>query len=321
MIYLNARLKKRYKNIKMIYDVIIIGGGPAGVTAALYAKRSGLDILLIEKGIIGGKIVNATSLENYPGFVSISGIEFADKLKEQLERLNVNILYDNVIHLNLQEKEKEIKTKNKTFKTKTVILASGTENRKLGIKGEDEFIGRGVSFCATCDAPFFKNKTVAVVGGGNSAVEEALYLSGIASNVYLIHRRDILRAERVRQEKLKEGKVKVLLNMEVEEINGDKFVKSITLRNNKDNRISEINVDGVFISIGYVPSTIIARDAGVNVDKDSYIIVDRYQRTNIDGVFAAGDVTGGIMQVSTAVGEGTVAGISAYNFIKKPYWA
>ncbi len=304
----------------MVYDVIIIGGGPAGVTAAIYAKRSGLDILLIEKGIIGGKIVNATSLENYPGFVSISGIEFADKLKEQLERLNINILYDNVIHLNLQEKEKEIKTKNKTFKTKTVILASGTENRKLGIKGEDEFIGRGVSFCATCDAPFFKNKTVAVVGGGNSAVEEALYLSGIASNVYLIHRRDILRAERVRREKLKERNVKVLLNMEVEEINGDKFVKSITLRNNKDNRISEINVDGVFISIGYVPSTIIARDAGVNVDKDGYIIVDRYQRTNIDGVFAAGDVTGGIMQVSTAVGEGTVAGISAYNFIKKPYW-
>ncbi len=304
----------------MVYDVIIIGGGPAGVTAAIYAKRSGLDILLIEKGIIGGKIVNATSLENYPGFVSISGIEFADKLKEQLERLNINILYDNVIHLNLQEKEKEIKTKNKTFKTKTVILASGTENRKLGIKGEDEFIGRGVSFCATCDAPFFKNKTVAVVGGGNSAVEEALYLSGIASNVYLIHRRDILRAERVRREKLKEMNVNVLLNMEVEEINGDKFVKSITLRNNKDNRISEINVDGVFISIGYVPSTIIARDAGVNVDKDGYIIVDRYQRTNIDGVFAAGDVTGGIMQVSTAVGEGTVAGISAYNFIKKPYW-
>jgi len=305
----------------MVYDVIIIGGGPAGVTAAIYAKRSGLDILLIEKGIIGGKIVNATSLENYPGFVSISGIEFADKLKEQLERLNINILYDNVIHLNLQEKEKEIKTKNKTFKTKTVILASGTENRKLGIKGEDEFIGRGVSFCATCDAPFFKNKTVAVVGGGNSAVEEALYLSGIASNVYLIHRRDILRAERVRREKLKEMNVNVLLNMEVEEINGDKFVRSITLRNNKDNRISEINVDGVFISIGYVPSTIIARDAGVNVDKDGYIIVDRYQRTNIDGVFAAGDVTGGIMQVSTAVGEGTVAGISAYNFIKKPYWA
>ena len=304
----------------MVYDVIIIGGGPAGVTAAIYAKRSGLDILLIEKGIIGGKIVNATSLENYPGFVSISGIEFADKLKEQLERLNINILYDNVIHLNLQEKEKEIKTKNKTFKTKTVILASGTENRKLGIKGEDEFIGRGVSFCATCDAPFFKNKTVAVVGGGNSAVEEALYLSGIASNVYLIHRRDILRAERVRREKLKEMNVNVLLNMEVEEINGDKFVRSITLRNNKDNRISEINVDGVFISIGYVPSTIIARDAGVNVDKDGYIIVDRYQRTNIDGVFAAGDVTGGIMQVSTAVGEGTVAGISAYNFIKKPYW-
>ncbi len=303
------------------FDVIVVGGGPAGATAAIYAKRSGLNTLLIEKAGVGGRILNARSLENYPGFLSISGIEFGEKLKEQLENLGIEVLSDEVIHLNLNDKEKEVITKDKTFKSKTVILASGSEHRKLNIKGEDTYTGRGVSYCATCDAPFFRDKTVAVVGGGNAAVDEALHLSEIASEVYLIHRRESLRAEDVRQEKLKEMKVKILLNTVVEEIRGDKMVESLEIKDNKSDKKSDLKVDGVFISIGYIPSTLVAKEAGIELNDRGFITVDRDQRTNLEGVFAAGDVTGGVMQVATAVGEGTVAAIKAYNFIKKPYWA
>ena len=188
----------------MVYDVVVIGGGPAGCTAALYAKRSGLKTLLIEKGIIGGYIVNARSLENYPGFSSISGMDFGSKLSEQLKGFDVELMPDEVVQLSLKGEIKEVSTREKKIQTKTVILASGTEHRKLGIKGEAEFIGRGVSFCATCDAPFYRDRKVAVIGGGNSAVDEALTISEMASTVYLIHRRDMLRAEQVRCEQLAE---------------------------------------------------------------------------------------------------------------------
>ncbi|OYT27782.1 MAG: thioredoxin-disulfide reductase [Candidatus Altiarchaeales archaeon ex4484_96] len=305
----------------MVYDVVVIGGGPAGCTAALYAKRSGLKTLLIEKGIIGGYIVNARSLENYPGFSSISGMDFGSKLSEQLKGFDVELMPDEVVQLSLKGEIKEVSTREKKIQTKTVILASGTEHRKLGIKGEAEFIGRGVSFCATCDAPFYRDRKVAVIGGGNSAVDEALTLSEMASTVYLIHRRDMLRAEQVRCEQLAEKGVKILYDTELTQIKGDKMVDSVMLVNNKTKQKSELDVDGVFIAVGYVPSTLIAQEAGVNLNGTGYVIVDESQKTNVDGVYAAGDVTGGVLQVATAVGEGAIAGVSVFNYLRKPYWS
>ena len=301
--------------------MVIVGGGPAGVTAAIYAKRSGLDTLLIEKGVIGGYIANTRHLENYPGFKSISGMDFGEKLREQLEGLEVEILQDEVLGLEIEGILKRVFTLKKEYDTKTLIIASGTEHRRLDIKGEDVFIGRGVSFCATCDAPFYKNRKVAVVGGGNSAVDEALTLAEISSNTYLIHRRDALRAEHIRQEQLVEKGVEILYNTEVREIKGGSMVESITLKDNKTNQVRELEVDGVFIAIGYTPSTLVAREAGIEVDGRGYVVVDRSQKTNIQGVYAAGDVTGGLMQVTTAVGEGAIAAVSAFNYIRKPYWS
>ncbi|MEA1924848.1 MAG: thioredoxin-disulfide reductase [Candidatus Altiarchaeota archaeon] len=305
----------------MVYDVVIVGGGPAGVTAAIYAKRSGLDTLLIEKGVIGGYIANTLHLENYPGFKSISGMDFGERLREQLEKFDVEILVDEVLQLELGDEVREVFTRKNRYKTRTLIIASGTEHRRLEIKGEDVFIGRGVSFCATCDAPFYKDRRVAVVGGGNSAVDEALTLAETASKTYLIHRRDVLRAEHIRQKQLEENGVEILYNTEVREIKGDSMVKSLTIEDNKTNQEKELEVDGVFIAIGYTPSTLVAREAGIEVDEKGYVVVDRGQKTNIQGVYSAGDVTGGLLQVTTAVGEGAIAAVSAFNYIRKPYWS
>jgi len=276
---------------------------------------------LIEKGVIGGYISNTMHLENYPGFDLISGMDFGERLKGQLEKFDVEILSDEVLQLKLDGGVKEVYTREGRYEAKTIIIASGTEHRRLDIKGEDVFIGRGVSFCATCDAPFYRGRKVAVVGGGNSAVDEALTLAGVASTTYLIHRRDVLRAEHIRQKQLIDAGVEILYNTEVREIKGDSMVESLTIENKKTKQVSELKVDGVFIAIGYIPSTLVAREAGIDVDGRGYIVVDRSQKTNVEGVYAAGDVTGGLMQVTTAVGEGAIAAVSAFNHIRKPYWS
>ncbi len=304
----------------MLHDVIIIGAGPAGLTAGIYAVRRNLKTLIIEKTAVGGQMLLAKEIENYPGFRHISGSDLADKMGNQAKDLGIEIVMEEVIGMNLKKEIKTITTRENQYNGKAVIIATGGMYRKLEIVGEEEFAGRGVSFCATCDAPFFKDRAVAVIGGGNTAVNDALYLSEIAKKTYLIHRKEHLRAEEIRQGKLLEQGTEVILNTVVEEILGDKLVDSISIRNIKTNEIKKLEVDGVFVSIGVVPSTVMEKSEGVEVDKKEHIVVSKYQETNIPGVFAAGDVTGGIMQVSTAVGEGCTTALSAYKYIKEPYW-
>jgi len=304
----------------MLYDVVIIGGGPAGMTSAIYCCRRNLRIILLERTSLGGRMLFANEIENYPGFERISGMELAERIKKQLEKFDVDIRYEEVVGMELNDIKKII-TNGNEYETKSVILATGSENRKLNVKGEREFIGRGVSYCATCDAPFFKNRVVGVVGGGNSAVSEALYLSDIAKMVYVIHRRGDFRAEDSKvKELLSKDNIKPLFNNVVVEIIGKEFVNGVRLKDLEKGEEKFLTLDGVFIAIGNIPATYIAKSSGVLVDDSGFIVVDREQKTNIPGVFAAGDCTGGLMQITTAIGEGSVAAISAYKFVKNPYW-
>jgi len=303
-----------------MYDIIIIGAGPAGLTAGIYAVRRGLKTLIIEKTAVGGQMLYAKEIENYPGFGHISGKDLADKMGNQARNLGVEIVMEEVIGMDLKKEIKTITTRENQYKGKAIIIATGGMHKKLEIKGEEEFAGRGVSFCAICDAPFFKDKIVAVIGGSDSAVNDALYLSEIAKKTCLIHRREHLKAEEVGQEKLLERGVELILNTVVEQILGNNFVNSISIRDVKTDEIKKLEVNGVFVSIGVVPSTVMEKSEGVEVDEREHIVANKDRETNIPGVFAAGDVTGGIMQISTAVGEGCIAALSAYKYIKKPYW-
>lgn len=299
-----------------MYDLIIIGAGPAGISAGIYAIRRGLKTVILEKASVGGQMLLTNEIENWPGFEMISGSDLAGRMESHVKKLGVEVKAEEVIGMSLDGDVKKVATREKEYETRAVIIATGGQHRKLGIKGEGEFAGKGVSYCATCDAPFFKDKAVAVVGGGNIAAEDSLYLSEIASKTYLIHRKDSLRAEEAIQEKLKKKGVEFILNSEIEEILGEKFVNSIKIKGGKT-----LKVDGVFISIGIVPSTTMTKGAGVELDEKGYVKVNREQETNVPGVFAAGDVTGGVMQISTAVGEGCIAALSAYKHVKKPYWS
>lgn len=305
----------------MDYDVVIVGGGPAGLTAGIYCVRRNLKTVLLEKMALGGQMLMAGCVENYPGFKSISGSELAEKMESQARELGLEISSDEVTEMTLDSEAKTLKTAGgKEYKTKAVIIASGGQHRKLDVKGEEEYLGRGVSYCATCDAPFYKGKTVAVVGGGNTAVDEALYLADVADKLYLIHRRDKLRAEEVRHKRLEEKKVELILDSVVEEVCGDKTVTHLKVKNTVSGEVTELKVDGVFISIGSMPASEPAKKAGVDVDEKGFIKVNNRQETNIPGVYAAGDVTGGIQQVATAVGEGCTAALQAYEYIENPYW-
>jgi thioredoxin reductase (NADPH) len=303
-----------------MYDAIIIGGGPGGMTAAIYAAKREMKTLLIEKGPFGGYMLLTNKIENYPGFLKVSGSELSERMEEQVRSVNVEIISGEATKLFLEGNVKKVETSEGTFEGKAIILAVGGGHKKLEVKGEKEYTGRGVSYCSTCDAPFYKGRTVAIVGGGNSAISDALYLSEVAKKVYLIHRRDALRAEESRQAELRKKGVEILLNTGIDEILGDKLVNAIQIRDLVDNQVKRISVDGVFISIGTVPHSELAKDAGVKLDDKNFIKVDRNQETNIEGVFAAGDVTGGVLQISTAVGEGCIAALSAYKYVKKPYW-
>ncbi len=293
-----------------MYDVVIIGGGPAGLTAAIYAGRKGLKTLLLEGELLGGNMTLAHTIENYPGFESISGMELAERMVKQAEKY-AEIKLEKVIEIG----ERYAKTEFGTYETKTLIIATGTTHRKLNIPGEKELLGKGVSYCATCDAPMFQGKKVAVIGGGNSALSAALYLNEIAEKVYLIHRRDEYRGDKVLVEKVKSSGIQEVLNTVVEKINGTHKVESITIKNLKTNEKKEIDVDGVFIYIGTEPITDLVKPLGVELDK-GFIKVDRRMRTNIPWIFACGDVTGIEFQIAKAVGEGCIAALSAYKHIK-----
>ena len=292
-----------------IYDMIIIGGGPAGYTAALYASRAGLDTLVIEKLSAGGQMALTGDIENYPGFdQGIDGFTLGANMQAGAERFGAKTEYAEVISLNLNKNPKEIITDNSTYLAKTVSLAMGAEPRQLGLDKEKEYLNRGIHYCAHCDGRFYKDKTVAVIGGGNSAVADALYLSRLAKKVYLIHRRDTLRATKIYHEPLiKAENVEFIKNSVLTDVIASNRVSGITVKNLIDENENILDCDGVFISIGREPTTKIVKNI-LPLDENGYIIADETTRTPIDGVFAIGDVrTKALRQIVTAVADGAVA--------------
>jgi thioredoxin reductase (NADPH) len=304
----------------MEYELAIIGGSAAGFTAGIYAVRSGIKTVVIEKGIGGGLANVSPKIENFPGFESISGMDLMEKMKKHASK------YAD-IHFNEEVKKIEksndifkISTDKKTYDVKAIILCTGTEYRKLNAPGEKELTGKGVSYCATCDGFFFKDKKVAVIGGGNTALIESIYLKQIGcKEVYVIHRRDRLRAEDAYKNEAVEKGVKIIYNTHVEAIKGNQKVDFLELKNVDSGEKSKLYVDGVFISIGEVPINTFAKELGVKLDERGYVIVDRQQRTNVKGVYAAGDITGGLRQVVTACAEGAIAALSSTEVLGKQY--
>ena len=304
------------------WDLIIIGAGPAGLTAGIYGARSGLKTLILEEKTPGGAAAESPLIENYPAFPGISGRELVEKMLEQCKKFGVEIHeLERVVELGLEGKKKTIQTEKASYETSAVIVAPGCHHAELGVAGEKEFLGKGVSYCAVCDGPFFKGKKVVVVGGGNSAAASAWYLSNLASEVKIVHRKNRLRAEEALVKNLLEKKVKFLLNTELKEIRGKAKVKRVVLFNDRTGKTQEIEADGVFILVGEVPNSGFAKRAGIKTDRLGYIIADERQRTNVEGVYAAGDVTTcPVKQVGTAVGQAIVAATEAFGYIKRPYY-
>ena len=299
------------------YEVIIIGGGPAGLTAGLYTSRARLNSLLIEKGLVGGQITDAELVENYPGFPKgISGLELGQLMHQQATKYGLETLLAEVTGIEVKGKQKVVKTTKGNFTGKAVIIANGSERRKLGIPGEENLTGRGVSYCATCDAPFFQEKPVAVVGGGDAAITEALHLTKFASRVIVIHRRNQLRASRILQEKASsEPKIEFLLDSIVDEIEGEDVVKRLKLRQVITGGKSTLDVAGVFISVGLKPNTDYLKGA-LALDATGHITTNDRMETEIPGIFAAGDIRqNSARQAITAAGDGATAAIYAKKFI------
>lgn len=305
------------------WDVVIIGAGSAGLSAAIYAVRSGLKTLVLDEKFAGGTITDAPTIVNYPGFASIGGGELAQKMTDHARILGANIHdIEAVTALNLSGETKTVTTTATTYQAKAAIIATGSHYKEIGAKGEKEFRGKGVSYCGVCDGPFFKGKNVIVVGGGNSACITTLYLSGLASQVTVIHRRQMFRAEEsLVNDITTKTNVKIMWNTEIQEIKGDKQVRSVALIDNSTGRTSELAVDAVFVQVGEAPNSQIAIVGGVEANELGYLIVDIRQHTNLEGVYAAGDVTNHpVKQVGTAVGQGITAALEAYAFIRRPYY-
>lgn len=290
-----------------MYDVIIIGGGPAGITASIYSQRYKLKTLIITKNK-GGMILDSHIIENYPGFKQISGIELSNKFKEHLKYLEVEIRDQDIINIEKNNHFTLTDKNNNKHQAKNIILALGTEKRKLNVPGEDKFLGKGVSYCYTCDSPFFKDKTVAVIGGSDSAAKASLLLADYAKKVYIIYRKENLRCEPHYLDKIKEKNIEILNNTEVLEIRGDEFVKAVQLSNGE-----ELKLDGLFIEIGTIPLTNLAKKLNIELDENNYIKVNQNQETNIQGIYAAGDITNQkLKQIITAAAQGAIAANSIF---------
>ena len=299
-------------------DLIIIGAGPAGLTAGLYAARSRLKTLLLERLSPGGQVLLTDSVENYPGFPEgISGFELMDRMRSQAERFGLSIESQEVIRLNITRNKKEVITDKGTLEARSLILTMGATPRKLNIEGEVSLTGKGVSYCATCDGPFYRDREVAVIGGGDTAVEEALYLTRFASRVHLIHRRDALRATRLLQERaFAQKKIAFAWDSIPTRIVGDAGVTEIELKNVKSGDLSRLTVDGVFIFIGYDPNNDLVKGL-LDLDGVGFIVTDNDMQTSVPGVFAAGDIRSKLLrQISTAVGEGATAAFAAERYLE-----
>lgn len=302
-----------------IYDVIIVGGGPAGLTASIYGKRAGLRVLLIEKNsVCGGQIITTEQVDNYPGFFEIGGYELGNRFSEQAEKLGLLIKTGEVSRVSLNGLIKKIHIGDVTYEGKTVILSCGTNIRKLHVTGEDEYTGRGVSYCATCDGAFFRDRIVAVVGGGNTAVEDVIYLARSCKKVYLIHRGMELRADKTSVEKMSAlNNVEIIWNHTIEKIDGEAFVTNVTIKNVKTSKQKKIAVSGVFIAIGRIPNTQIC-ESEIRLDEKGYIIANEDGKTSCEGVFAAGDIrTKPLRQVVTAVADGANSITSVEYYLRK----
>ncbi|MCF7857919.1 MAG: thioredoxin-disulfide reductase [Candidatus Cloacimonetes bacterium] len=301
------------------YDIAVIGGGPAGLAAGVYASRGGLKTVLFEKALIGGQITTTADVENYPGFEeTLSGFDITDKMKKQAEKFGTEIIQENIRSLKFEKLNNTVETASAKYKVKAIILATGANPSKLGIEGEEKYTGRGVSYCATCDGALYRGKTVAVVGGGDSAVEEAIFLTKFAKKVYIIHRRDKLRAVKLTQERaLGNEKIEVVWDSVVKAIKGTEYVEKLEIYNKKTQKTSELSVDGIFIYVGIIPNNELV-NSQIKLDEQGFIITNASMHTNIPGIYAAGDVVQKILrQVVTAAADGAIAAFSAEKWLEE----
>ncbi|MBR3329372.1 thioredoxin-disulfide reductase [Candidatus Saccharibacteria bacterium] len=298
-----------------MYNTVIIGAGPAGLTAAIYARRAAKKVLVLEAKVYGGQIVNTLDIENYPAEEHISGYDFAMKLYNQAKNLGAEIVFEKVTGIEISGKHKKVITTDNVYEAGSVIIATGSENRKLGLSNEDQLIGKGISYCATCDGAFYKNKKVAVVGGGNTALEDALYLADLAEKVYLIHRRDEFRGEDSMVNRLKDKKnIQFVLNSNVTKLNAEDKLKSIEVTNT-DGGVQTIEIDGLFVAIGRIPENKAFANL-IKLDDAGYIEADEKCHTNVDGIFVAGDNrTKDVRQLVTAVSDGAIAATEAVKYV------
>ena len=303
-----------------MYDILIIGAGPAGMTAAIYGQRGGKKTIVFDKLSYGGQVINTAEVANYPGMPNMTGLDFADKTYNQMKNLGAEMSYEEITEI--RDADKPIKTvvtsSGKEYECKTIIIATGSSPRPLGVENEDRFKGAGISYCATCDGAFFRNKTVAVCGGGNTALEDAEVLSDIADKVYLVHRRDEFRADATNVKRVKAKKnVEMVLDSVVTAINGERFIQGIEVENKKTSEKRELKIDGLFVAIGQMPENEIFKDI-VKLNKAGYIEAGEDCVTGTDGIFAAGDCRAKkVRQITTAVSDGAIAALAAIEHINK----
>ncbi|WP_069998632.1 thioredoxin-disulfide reductase [Cellulosilyticum sp. I15G10I2] len=296
-------------------DIIIIGGGPAGLTAAMYAGRAQLDTLVLEKQFQGGQMMNTNEVENYPGILQTTGPELSSVMYEHASQFGTQMAYEEVVGIEVSESIKKVITTTETYETKTIILAMGAKPRQLGVEKEQDLWGRGVSYCAICDGGFFRDKEVAVVGGGDTAVEDALYLSRLAKKVYLIHRRDELRATQILQQRILASNVEIIWDSKVTKLYSEQALTGIEVTNIKTNQVKDIDIQGLFIAVGSVPATSLV-SGHVSLNEQGYIIAGENCETNVEGVFAAGDIRQKeLRQIVTAASDGAVSVYQAEKYI------
>lgn len=303
--------------MEKIYDVIIIGAGPAGMTSSIYASRANLDVLMVEKKYPGGQMLSTAEIENYTGYENITGPDLSEKMFEHSKKFGTDFVFGEIKKVKIENNIKILEISGKTYKAKSIIIATGTQARLLEIEGEKEFTSKGVSYCAVCDGAFFKGKNVVVIGGGDSAIEESLYLANLVNKVTVVHRRDELRAQKILQDRaFKKKNIEFCWDSIPVKINGEKKVTGIEVKNVKTNEIKKIEAEGIFIYIGMIPQTEVFKDLNI-LDEKGYVIADENMLTSVEGVFVAGDVRQKeIRQVVTATSDGAIAAQSAYKYIE-----